>query len=170
MWLRQWTVKIGLTILFGLISAFVQRFCAKEKLTRYLDRLGGVHYRILSWCLLWFGIIDVNNVFWPHFIFIKAWKYLAPYFTAEDFRVHVRIPLANYAHGHRVTLVTRGTLGYLSYQKGIIQRPLVIDVQQGKPVFQDCVSGCTFTRCKHQNGFRKLHDTLHNRLHNKFRT
>ena len=58
-------------------------------------------------------------------MFIKGKNYLAPNFTTEDFRIHVRGPLANYVYGCHVTPVTRGALGYISYQKGIIQRHLV---------------------------------------------
>ena len=56
---------------------------------------------------------------------IKAINYLAPHFTTEDFRIHVRGPLANYVYGCHVTLVRLGALGYVSYQKGITQGHLV---------------------------------------------
>ena len=52
---------------------------------------------------------------------IKARNYLAPNFTTEDFRIQVRGPYANYVYGCRMTPVMRGALGYVSYQKGIIQ-------------------------------------------------
>ena len=52
---------------------------------------------------------------------IKVKNYLAPNFTTEDFRVQVRTPPANYVYGCHITLVTRGALGYVSYQKGIIK-------------------------------------------------
>ena len=58
-------------------------------------------------------------------MFIKRKMYLAPNFTTEDFRIQVRGHLANYVYGCHVTPVTRGTLGYASYQKGIIQGHLV---------------------------------------------
>ena len=54
-------------------------------------------------------------------MFILVGKYIAPYFTAEDFRIQVRGPLANHVHGCHVATVTRGAPGYVSYQKGIIQ-------------------------------------------------
>ena len=58
-------------------------------------------------------------------MFIKVRNYLAPYLTTEDFRVQVRSPPANYVYGCHMTLVTRGALEYVSYQKGIIQWHLV---------------------------------------------
>ena len=58
-------------------------------------------------------------------MFIKARNYLVPNFTTEDFRVQVRGPLANYVYGCHVTPATRGGLGYIAYQKGIIQAHLV---------------------------------------------
>ena len=54
-------------------------------------------------------------------MFIKVRNYLAPKFTTEDFRIQVRGPPANYVYGCHMTLVTRGALGYVSYQKGTIQ-------------------------------------------------
>ena len=59
------------------------------------------------------------------FLFIKVRNYLAPNFTTEDFRIQVRRPRANYVYGCHLTPVTRGSLGYVSYQKGIIQGQLV---------------------------------------------
>ena len=54
-------------------------------------------------------------------MFIKVRNYLAPNFITEDFRIQVRGPLANYVYGCQMTPVTRGALGYVSYQRGIIQ-------------------------------------------------
>ena len=56
---------------------------------------------------------------------IKVRNYLSPNFTTGDFRIKVRGPLANYAYGCHMTPVTRGALGYVSYQRGIIQGHLV---------------------------------------------
>ena len=58
-------------------------------------------------------------------MFIKVRNCLAPNFTIEDFRIQVRGPPANYVYGCHMTPVTRGALGYVSYQKGIIQGHLV---------------------------------------------
>ena len=58
-------------------------------------------------------------------MFIKVRNYLAPNFTTEDFRIQVMGPTANYVYGCHMTLVMRWTLGYVSYQKGIIQGHLV---------------------------------------------
>ena len=58
-------------------------------------------------------------------MFIKVRNYLAPNFTTEDFRIQVRGPPANYVYGCHMTPVTCGALGYVSYQKGIIQGHLV---------------------------------------------
>ena len=70
--------------------------------------------------------------------------------------VKVRTPPANYVYGCHMTLVTRGALGYVSYQKGIIQGHLAHrykNKESPRPVLQDRVSDCTFTRCKHQTVF-----------------
>ena len=56
---------------------------------------------------------------------IKVRNYLAPNFTTGDFRIRVRGPPANYVYGSHMTLVTRGSLGYSSHQKGVIQGHLV---------------------------------------------
>ena len=56
---------------------------------------------------------------------IKVRNYLAPNFTTGDFRIRVRGPPANYVYGRRMTLVKRGSLGYASHQKGVIQGHLV---------------------------------------------
>ena len=56
---------------------------------------------------------------------IKVRNYLAPNFTTGDFRIRVRGPSANYVYGSHMTLVTRGSLGYSSHQKGVIQVHLV---------------------------------------------
>ena len=48
-------------------------------------------------------------------------NYFAPNFTTEDFRIQVRGHPADYVYCCHATPVTRGALGYLSYQKGIIQ-------------------------------------------------
>ena len=66
-----------------------------------------------------------NAAFWPYFMFIKVRNYLAPSFTTEDFRIQVRGHPPNYVYGCHMTPVTRGALGYLSCQKGIIQGHLV---------------------------------------------
>ena len=58
-------------------------------------------------------------------MFIKVRKYSAPNFTTEDFRIQIRGPPANYVYGCHKTPVTRWALGYVSYQKGIIQGHLV---------------------------------------------
>ena len=58
-------------------------------------------------------------------MFIGVRNYLAPNFATEDFRIQVRGPLANYVYGCQLTPVTRGALGYVSYQRGIIQGHLV---------------------------------------------
>ena len=56
---------------------------------------------------------------------IKVQNYLAPNLTTGDFRIRVRGPPANYIYGSHMTLVTRGSLGYSSHQKGVIQGHLV---------------------------------------------
>ena len=54
-------------------------------------------------------------------MFIKVQNYLAPNFTTEDFGIQVRGHPAKYVYGCHMAPVTRGALGYVSYQKGIIQ-------------------------------------------------
>ena len=54
-------------------------------------------------------------------MFIKVRNYLAPNFTTEDFGIQVRGHPAKYVYGCHMTPVMRGALGYVSYQKGIIQ-------------------------------------------------
>ena len=58
-------------------------------------------------------------------MFIKVRNYLASNCTTEDFKIQVRGPPTNYVYGCHMTLFTRGALGYVSYQKGIIQGHLV---------------------------------------------
>ena len=58
-------------------------------------------------------------------MFIKVINYLAPNVTTDDFRIRIRGPLANYIYGCQLTPVSRGALGYVSYQRGIIQGHLV---------------------------------------------
>ena len=58
-------------------------------------------------------------------MFIMVRNYLAANFTTEDLRIQVRGLPANYVYGCQMTPVTRGALGYISYQKGIIQWQLV---------------------------------------------
>ena len=82
-------------------------------------------------------------------MFIKVRNYLAPKFTTEDFRIQVRGPPANYVYGCHMTPVTRGALGYVSYQKGIIQGHLVqrYASKRAPTLLQDRVSDCTFPDC-----------------------
>ena len=76
--------------------------------------------------LVWYKVIIVMKCrIVAIFLFIKVRNYLAPNFTTEDFRIQVRRPRANYVYGCHLTPVTRGSLGYVSYQKGIIQGQLV---------------------------------------------
>ena len=56
---------------------------------------------------------------------IKVRNYLAPNFTTRDFRIRVWGPPANHVYGSHMTLVKRGSLGYASHQKGVIQGHLV---------------------------------------------
>ena len=70
-------------------------------------------------------IIGSKRHIWPYFMLIKVRNYLAPNFTTGDFRIRVRGPPANYVYGSHMTLVTRGSLGYSSHQKGVIQGHLV---------------------------------------------
>ena len=52
---------------------------------------------------------------------VKARDYLSPNCSAEEFRFQIRGPPVNYFYGCHVTTVTLGALGYVSFQKGIIQ-------------------------------------------------
>ena len=76
--------------------------------------------------LIWYVvIIGLNTIFWPYFMLIKVRNYLAPNSTTADFRIRIRGPPANYVYGSHMPLVTRGSLGYLSHQKSVIQGHLV---------------------------------------------
>ena len=85
---------------------------------------GGEYCEHTFWCFIQFGMkssLAQNAVFWPYFMFIMVRNYLAPNFTKEDFGIQVRGLPANYVYGCHLTPVTCGTVGYVSYQKGIIQ-------------------------------------------------
>ena len=76
------------------------------------------------------GIFNCRRVLLTHismfyFMLIKVQNYLAPNFTTGDLRIQVRGPPANYVNGSHMTLVTRGSFGYSSHQKGVIQGHLV---------------------------------------------
>ena len=101
----------------GFDVSFQSMIWPKESLTRYLKLEKTVNTFLTS------------SSIWPNFLFNKVRKYLGPYFTAEDFRIQVRGPPTNYVYVCHVATVT---LGYVSYQKGIIQghpapRPVLQD-------------------------------------------
>ena len=54
-------------------------------------------------------------------MFSKVGEYFTPYFIIEEPRIQVKGPPAYYVYSCHETLVTRGTLGYVPYQKGVIQ-------------------------------------------------
>ena len=54
-------------------------------------------------------------------MFMEVRTYLAPKLTAEDLRIQVRGPPANYVYSYHIIPDTSWALGYVSYQKGIIQ-------------------------------------------------
>ena len=121
--MRQWTVKIGKIILLGLTPVFIQWFTPKKSHTGYIQLMkstANTHFDVL------FNLVSSHH--WlkmPYFVLIKVRNYLAPHFTTGDFRIRVRGPPANYVYGSHMALVTRGSLGYSSHQKGVIQRHLV---------------------------------------------
>ena len=125
MWLRQWTVKLGITILLGSTPPFIQWFSQSH--TQGILNWGRVlRTQILMFYLIWYEvIIGLNAVFWPYFVFIKVRNYVAPNFTTKDFRIQVRGSLVNYVYGCQLTPVTRRALGYVPYQRSIIQGHLV---------------------------------------------
>ena len=98
--------KLGITILLRLPSPFIQWFGMKSMLIKW--------FGMKSWLVQ-------NAVFWPHFMFIKVRNYLSPNFTKEDIGILDSGPPANYVYGCHLTPVTRGALGHVAYQKGIIQ-------------------------------------------------
>ena len=71
--------------------------------------------------LLWSDYWLKMPSFWAYFMFMEVRKYLAAKLTAGDFRIQVTGPHANYVYGYHVIPITSGALGYVSYQKGIIQ-------------------------------------------------
>ena len=92
-------------------------------------------------------------------MFIKVRNYLAPNFTTEDFRIQLRGHPANYVYGCHMTPVMRGALGYVSYQKGIIQGHPVhrYASRRAPPCAPGSCFDCTFTRCKHPDYFPIVH-------------
>ena len=122
MWLRQRTVKLGITILLGLAPAFNQWFSRKSHTQGIFNWRRVLRTHILMFYLIVYEvIIGLKWRIWSYFMFIKVRNYLAPNFTTKYFRVQMRTPPANYVYGCHITLVTRGALGYVSYQKSIIQ-------------------------------------------------
>ena len=51
----------------------------------------------------------------------KVRNYVTPHFSVEDPKIQIGGFPAPYAHGCHGPLVTRGTLGYVPYQKGVTQ-------------------------------------------------
>ena len=126
MWLREWTTKTGITISLGLTPAFNQWFSRKSHTQGIFNWRRVLRTHILMFYLIWYEvIIGLKWPICPYFMFIKARNCLFAKFTTDDFMVQVRSPPPNYVYGCHMTLVTRGDLGYVSYQKGIIQRHLV---------------------------------------------
>ena len=121
MWLRQWTVKIGIAISLGVKPAFIQWFSPKCHPHGIFNWRRVLWTHLLTYFLIWYEVtIGLKYRFWPYFIFIKVRNYLAPSCSA-DVSFQVRCPPANYVCGCHVTPVTRGVFGYVFYQKGIIQ-------------------------------------------------
>ena len=126
MWLRQWTLKIAITILLGLIPAFIKWLSPKSHTQGIFNWRRVLRTHLLMFCLIWYEVtIGLKCRIWPYFMFIRVRNYLAPNFTTEDFKIQVKDFLANYVYGCHVTPVTRGPLEYASYQKGIIRGHLV---------------------------------------------
>ena len=126
MWLRQWAPKIGVTILLGLTPDFILWFIPKSHTQDIFNWRRVLRTHLLVCFLFWMkSSLAWNTIFWSYFMFIKVTNYLAPNFTTEDFMIHVSGPLANYVHGCHATQAMRTTLGYISYQQGIIQGHLV---------------------------------------------
>ena len=92
-------------------------------------------------------------------MYIKVRNYLALNFTTEDFRIQLRGPPANYVYGCHMTPVMRGALGYVSYQKGIIQGHPVhrYASRRAPPCAPGSCFDSTFTRCKHPDYFPIVH-------------
>ena len=57
MWLRQWTVKIGITILLGLTPAFIQWFSPKSHTQGILNWGKVLQTHILMFYLIWYEVI-----------------------------------------------------------------------------------------------------------------
>ena len=110
MWVRQWTVKIGKIISLGLTPVFIQWFTPKKSHTGYLQlqkSTENTHFDVL------FNLVSSHH-----------WLKM-PNFTTGDFRIRVKGSPANYVYGSHMTLITRGSLGYASHQKGVIQGHLL---------------------------------------------
>ena len=122
MWLRQWTVKIGITISLGLTLAFIQWLSPKCHIQCIFNLRRVLRTHILMFYCIWYEvIIGLKRRIWPYFMFIKVKNYLAPNFTTKDFRIQVRVLLPIMS----MAVTWRGALEYVSYQKGIIQGHLV---------------------------------------------
>ena len=119
--LRQWIVKIGVPILWVHQLSFND--LAQKSFTGYpqLEESTANTPIDVFFNLVWSHHWLKMTYFCSYFMFIKVRNYLATNFTAEDFRIQIRGPPDNYVHGCHVTPVTRGALGYVSNQKGIIQ-------------------------------------------------
>ena len=126
MWLRQWTIKIVITILLGLTPAFIQWLSPKSHTQGIFNWRRVLRTHNLVFYLTWYEVtIGLKCCILAIFHVYKVRNYLAPNFTTEDLRIQVRGPPANYVYGCHMTPVTSGTIGYVSYQKGIIQGHLV---------------------------------------------
>ena len=133
MWLRQWTLQIDITIVLGLAPAFIQWFSSKCHTQGIFNWRGGVlRTHLLMFSLIWYEVIIGLKCRILAIFHVYQGKNFAPNFTTEDFRISARGPLANSVYGCHVTPVTRGALGYVSCQKGIIQGHLVHRYAQKK--------------------------------------
>ena len=106
--------------IIGFDTSFYSMICPKKSHTEYLQlqkSTANTHFDVL------FNLVSSHH--WPYFMLIKVRNYLAPNFTTGDFIIRVRGPPANYVYGSHMTLVKRGSLGYSSHQKGVIQGHLV---------------------------------------------
>ena len=108
MWLRQRTVKIGLTLFGGLRPASIQWFGQKNHSQGIYNRMRITQTRVLMSSLICREvIIGLKCRILPHFMFIKVRRYVTAYFTTEDVRIQFSPPV-NYLYGCHVAPVTVG--------------------------------------------------------------
>ena len=152
MWLRQWTLKIGITILLGLTPAFIKWFSPKSHTQGIFNWRRVLRTYLLMFSLIWCEIIIGLKCRILGFMFIKVRNYLAPKQKTED-KLGFLLPIVSMAvTRHRICL---GPLDMYLTRKTSFKTPFssVCIKESHRSVLHDRVSACTFARCKHPECF-----------------